>query len=334
MVQTNPQLAPADKPATTAYMALGLANSSLDSLADGASYNTVTDDEATMQADVDIQGETATRLGQKGVVQLLLDHGGDVNKADAVVGEFPLAIAAEDDLLDHGAGVRNDALINAARKGHEETVRLLLKIHDAGVGAALFIAASKGHAGIVQRLLEHGADKTTNLRFGAIYFPKMTALIVAARKGHGKIVQLLLDHRANVNIHDTDGDTALFLAAWKGHTAIVQMLLEHGADINAINFEGMTALTIAAHNGHEEIVQLLLDHHANVDMHTLRVAMGLEKIRSPFQASRTEGDLGVCSLGSYETSFSLFKRRFLLLYLGMQLNLCFRFYNDLISPLF
>ena len=125
--------------------------------------------------------ETFLRLFQSApleVWKLLLDHGPNVNQIDTISGRTGLVTAAsrgEKDsvqlLLNHGADVdkadRNGhtALITAAWEGHEETVRLLLdngakvNIHDTDGETALFSAAHKGHTAIVRMLLEHGADK-------------------------------------------------------------------------------------------------------------------------------------------------------------------------------
>jgi ankyrin repeat protein len=51
----------------------------------------------------------------------------------------------------------------------------------------------------------------------------------ASSRGHTAIVQLLLDHGAQVDVHDSEGDTELMHASYRGHTAIVQILLDCGA---------------------------------------------------------------------------------------------------------
>ena len=90
----------------------------------------------------------------------------------------------------------NDALIRAAREGHDDTVKALLA-SGAGVNAK---------------------DEQGN-----------TALIEAARYGHDDVVRALLAGGASIQAKDKEGKTALMLAAQGGHTEIVQLLKQAGA---------------------------------------------------------------------------------------------------------
>lgn len=56
------------------------------------------------------------------------------------------------------------------------------------------------------------------------------ALGVAAWKGHSETVRALLDWGADVNFQDTTGKTALILAARWNHKNVVERLLQFGAD--------------------------------------------------------------------------------------------------------
>lgn len=100
----------------------------------------------------------------------------------------------------------------------------------------LQVAAGRGDAGRVVRLLEAGADPSH-------------ALDNAARAGHTEIVQILLEA-------DADPSGALDDAARKGHTEIVRILLEAGA-------RPSDALDDAAGEGHTEIVRILLEAGAH-----------------------------------------------------------------------
>lgn len=90
-----------------------------------------------------------------------------------------------------------DALLQAARMGHADTVRNLL----AGGGADV-----------------NGRDERGN-----------TPLIEAARAGHDDVVQALLVARADVSAKNDEGQTALALAARGGHDEIVRLLRQAGA---------------------------------------------------------------------------------------------------------
>ena len=186
-----------------------------------------------------------------------------------------------------GAGMT--PLAWAARQGHEEVVRLLLrKKHiqsyqqDTNPGrTALSWAAAKGHEGAARTLL---GPRFVNLRsigrrwgkpsravsvlFSGRYVKPdisskfgRTPLSLAAENGHEGIVKLLLG-RGDVNpaIPDTSyGLTPLSWAAVGGHEGIVRLLLGR-KDVNPDRSNGYdgTSLVWAAKNGHEGVAKLLL----------------------------------------------------------------------------
>ncbi|KAJ6103492.1 hypothetical protein N7486_005919 [Penicillium sp. IBT 16267x] len=154
----------------------------------------------------------ASRNGHDKIVQILLEHGADVNAQ---------------------GGHYGNALYAASWEGHDKIVQMLLE-HGADVNAqggdfgnALQAASSKGHDKIVRMLLEHGAD--VNAQGG----PYGNALQAASFGGHDKIVQMLLEHGADVHAQGGPYGNALQAASSGGHDKIVQMLLEHGADQSA-----------------------------------------------------------------------------------------------------
>jgi len=186
-------------------------------------------------------------------------------------------------------GVGMTPLIWAARYGHEEVVRLLLrKKHiqpdqqDTNHGrTALSWAAENGHEGVVRSFLgsqfvSPGSlgrrwEKTrwvAGLLLGKIYVNPdslskygQTSLWWAAEKGHEGVVKLLLWRKdVNPNTPDTRySRTPLSLAAMNGHEVIVKLLLGR-EDVNPDSSDesGRTPLLWAAGNGHEGIVKLLL----------------------------------------------------------------------------
>lgn len=115
----------------------------------------------------------------------------------------------------------------------------------------LLIAAQRGYAQMVKKLLEQGADVDARNDYGT------TALMFASDYGHAEIVRILLDHGATVNLKDVRGHTALMFAANKGYEEIVEMLLEAGADAGIKDREGHTAIYFAEGSGHKKIAELL-----------------------------------------------------------------------------
>ena len=218
-----------------------------------------------------------SRAGHKGIVQLLLDNGADIEAMNDS-GETALVGAAAGGheaivrlLLDKGADIEakddsgRTALVRAAARGHEATVRLLLDKgadieakNDSGE-TALVGAAAGGHEATVRLLLDKGADIEAKDDSGR------TALVRAAAGGHEATVRLLLDKGADIEAKAQYGGTALVGAAAGGHEAIVRLLLDKGADIEAKAEYGGTALVGAAAGGHEAIVRLLLDKGADIE---------------------------------------------------------------------
>jgi len=104
---------------------------------------------------------------------------------------------------------------------------------------ALVEETRKGHTETVKLLLDKGGDVNMKTDNGE------TALIEASENGHIEIVKLLLDKGADVNAKTILGNTALILAAAGGHSRIVSMLLNNEADVNATTYSGCSALKLA-----------------------------------------------------------------------------------------
>ena len=158
------------------------------------------------------------------------------------------------------------ALIWAARRGHEEVVKVLLERGDINPDQAdtkygrtpLSRAAENGHEGVVKFLLEQkGVNPDQPDRASS-----RTPLSWAAGNGHEGVVKMLLE-REDVNTDHEDtlyGQTPLSWAAEKGHEGVVKMLLER-EDVQPDHVDtkyGQTPLWRAAQNGHLRVVKMLL----------------------------------------------------------------------------
>jgi len=157
-------------------------------------------------------------------------------------------------------------LHGAAFFGIEEVVAAVLDMREWDVNAgdctgntALTWAATRGHDGVVKRLLERkdvNPDKS-DTRYGR------TPLSWAAEKGHEGILRTLLERKdSNPDHPDTKyGRTPLSWAAENGREGTVKMLLERN-EVNPDHpdtKDGRTPLSWAAENGSEGIVKMLLD---------------------------------------------------------------------------
>jgi len=158
------------------------------------------------------------------------------------------------------------ALAWAARRGHEEVVRMLLErggvnLHHVSTNnerTPLLLAAQGGHEGIVKMLLER-EDVNLNRadKFGD------TPLGWAAEGGHEGTVKMFLEREEVNPDHEDTGvlQTPLSRAARRGHEGVVKMLLER-EEVNPDRVDGWhrrTPLSWAAANGHVGIVKMLLE---------------------------------------------------------------------------
>ncbi|KAH0670300.1 hypothetical protein KY290_025732 [Solanum tuberosum] len=163
------------------------------------------------------------------------------------------------------------ALFTAAAKGYLEVLKELLKYCNKDTLTKknrsgfdpLHIAASQGHHGIVQLLLEHdtGLSKT----FGP---SNATPLITAASRGHIAVVNELLSKDCTLlEISRSNGKNALHLAARQGHVEIVKALLDRDPQLaRRTDKKGQTALHMAVKGISCEVVILLLEADAAIVM--------------------------------------------------------------------
>lgn len=158
--------------------------------------------------------QMAARRGSIDAVQLLLDHGADVNAA-------PLASICDDANDPFGR-----ALQAAAGRGDLQMVRLLLEAgadvevkepHPDEKATALQFAAIAGSMSVVTELVQEGADVFAP----AVGVHGRTAIEGAAEHGRLDIVQLLL----NLGV-EVAGSRAIQFARKEGHDGVVALLEE------------------------------------------------------------------------------------------------------------
>jgi len=127
--------------------------------------------------------------------------------------------------------------------------------------AALVVAAARGDAGEVQRLVDagasvHYADGTSR-----------TALIAAAYANHLDVARLLVDAGADVNAKDETVQSAYLVSTSEveDDTRLLELTLESGADVASLDSYNGTGLIRAADRGYVEIVRRLLETDIDVD---------------------------------------------------------------------
>jgi len=158
-------------------------------------------------------------------------------------------------------------IINAARNGYTETVRLLLdrgvdpNTYDTFKRTLLMQAAWYGHSETVKLLLERGADPNVTGTRG------QTALTGASYYGCTEAVRLLLDAGADKDAADEGGNTSVIMACKypRGKRKVIEALCAAGAELDAINIEDKTALMHLSFEGHTSLMKLLIK--AGADPH-------------------------------------------------------------------
>ena len=183
----------------------------------------------------------AASNGKSLVVQYLLEQGADyqVNALDL-------------------QGNGGTALIHAARGGHLDVLRLLLKksvnlneVELTKRRTALMEASVRGHRESVLFLLDQGAEM--NLKD----FKGQTALGLAVSRRHLEISKDLLFRGASIQEKDRNANNLLHHAAGNGDIPMIEMLLGSGISKEAVNRDGHTPLMLALKRDHSETIPLL-----------------------------------------------------------------------------
>jgi uncharacterized protein len=147
------------------------------------------------------------------MVQLLLEHGADVNISSDKIDNTPIMIASV--------------------KGYTDLVQLLVERSNPDMtilngygGTALIPACERGHVDVVRLLLEKTKVKVNHVnRLG--WTAMLEAIVLSnGGKSQQEIVKLLLAHGADKNIADKNGITPLQHAQKKGFKALAEILAD------------------------------------------------------------------------------------------------------------
>jgi len=121
----------------------------------------------------------------------------------------------------------------------------------------LNLAARKGHLEVLKLLLKNGADVHTISGDRS-----HTALMDASTEGHVEMVQLLIEAGSDMNVKNTSNQTALILSAGQGKKDVAALLVRAGADTLQKDVLGMSAMKYAKLFNFTDLLQLL-DSQAN-----------------------------------------------------------------------
>jgi len=226
----------------------------------------------------------ASKKGHSEIVELLLDHGADVE------------ILTEEPFTGRSGNV---SLAVAARGGHTDVVRVLLE-HGARVdgppppqpgdppyfpGIPLTEAVESNSTAAAKLLIDAGANLFPEQVYDGGDNKSISLLHEAAKLDNVDILRLLLDNGYSVddcfNIDyyvyrgvgsmqpREDNDTALAFAADTGSANAAEFLVGMGANVNAHNNRGWTPLHFAAQNGHNDVATILIEAGADLELRAM-----------------------------------------------------------------
>jgi ankyrin repeat protein len=173
-----------------------------------------------------------------------------------------LAVRARLDLAD--AGWQFTPLMEAARSGHEDVMRLLVRA-GASIQGGLHAAASGGHVHVARFLLGIKADVDGPGAQGQ----RGQALVAAINCGRNEkqhaLLRLLLHAKANARgAANPQHTNPAIWAAWNGNVCALRLLLRAKADLAAetsafaIDLPLRTPALVAAHHGFADVLRFLL----------------------------------------------------------------------------
>ncbi|GAE49020.1 ankyrin repeat domain-containing protein [Xanthomonas arboricola] len=201
------------------------------------------------QGDIDAAARYAIDVAISGGKESLVDQMVPLlSKSFAV---YPLDVAvkagsvrAVEQLMAFCEAEDDEALVLAARHGHTECVKRLLKEcsplqHDS---LALYEAARHGHAGVVFQLVLFSDAKAQDSR----------ALIASCKEGHLEVIKHLLPFSSKIQC----AQHGFAAAAENNHVDVVDFLIEAGLPDPEDTYT--SGLNAAVAKGHEQLVRTLL----------------------------------------------------------------------------
>lgn len=138
-------------------------------------------------------------------------------------------------------------------------------------GPVLFSACVKGRTGVVNMLLDHGADVNVA---GPDGLPGLFVIAATAAMklklprrskeadGIVECLEVLLKSGADPNLSAPGGFTCLHVAAEVGSESMAKALLTAGANVQARTADGQTPAEVAASWGHRNLAEMLLKRQA------------------------------------------------------------------------
>ena len=193
--------------------------------------------------------------GHPEFVQLLLDHGADIEARDGVQ-RTPLILSVEcrdmrvvHGLVERGADINAQAirgytpLLWAARNGFREMVDYLVDLETSiepdKLHTAFDMAVSNGMDRLLEVVLQQGFDISELAKHDP------DVICYAAAGGSPEILRVLIEVGFNPEHADKDGCRPIHYAAADDKVNVIEFLLSRNVNINARNMMGETAYNMA-----------------------------------------------------------------------------------------
>ena len=186
----------------------------------------------------------AVRLGNRQIVEVLLEAGADPNFRGN--GSVPALMSLSDKATPE---LVHDLILAGAK----------LNARDDYGDNALMIAVGTSNTAVLKELIGTGAQLSATNSVGE------TALFAAARNKNSEVVALLLDAGVNVNAKNENGENALMAMLSNGTFENFKTLIDRGANTGSVNDEGRTALMLAVENEDAQLAKLLIEMSADVN---------------------------------------------------------------------
>ena len=194
----------------------------------------------------------ATLLGDAEIVEVLLEHGAEIDATTESRRWTPLMIAL------------NEKNLDLARWLMRQGANPNFEVHTEG-WTPLLVACDMGLRDFSLQLIERGASLDAKVTSGDLR--GRSAIHLASYNGEVGLVEMLVNRGADVNlVPDGGGLSSLHWAVYNGHQDLVEYLLSQGANPN-LRADGIyqrrTPLHYAVSFRHLLIAEHLLQHHAS-----------------------------------------------------------------------
>lgn len=211
------------------------------------------------------------------IIDMLIQHGADINQRTDKEGITPVYIACMQNNLDSvELFAKNRADLNiadffgatpvciAAENGYSALIDVfgryganLNTVTVSGV-PSIYLAAQNGHTAVIKKFVEYHADLNISNN------DDQTPAFVAAKNNNVQALKVLAASGANLELRNKNGLSPACIAVIMGHSEALEVLIEYKADLK-IEVEGITLLCYAAKNGHGHIIKKLVELGADVN---------------------------------------------------------------------